>query len=106
MTRLIRLGPNMPMPMPRISFTGRSASVPLGPAAAHLVDEMVACYAEWRGCARAVANAYWRWSESPPTEKDRLYSAYTASLEQEQAAAATYELAVVEVEGWLESGRR
>jgi hypothetical protein len=91
--------------MPRISFTGRSVSVPLGPAA-DLVDEMVACYAEWRGCARAVANAYSRWSGSPPSEEDRLYSAYIASLEQEQAAAATYELAVVEVEHWLERGRR
>jgi hypothetical protein len=66
-----------------------------------LVDEMVACYAEWRGCARAVANAHWRWSESPPSEEDRLYSAYIASLEQEQAAAATYERAVVDVKDWL-----
>ena len=81
-------------------------SVPLGPAAAYLVDEMVACYAEWRGCAGAVANAYRRWSESLPSEGDRLYSAYIASLEQEQAAAATYELAVADVKDWLERGRR
>jgi len=39
--------------------------------------------------------------ESPPSEEDRLYSAYTASLEQEQAAAATYELAVVDVKDSL-----
>lgn len=96
----------MPMAIPRISFTGRGVSVSLGAAFAHLVDEMVARYAEWRGCARAVANAYRRWSESPPNEEDRGYSAYTASLEQEQAAAATYELAVVEVEHCLERGRR
>lgn len=95
-----------PMAKPRISLTGHSDGVLLWRPEAQLVDEMVDCHAEWRGCATAVANAYWRWSESPPNEAHRRYSAYNASLDQEQAAAAGYERAVAQVEHWLERAHR
>jgi hypothetical protein len=44
-------------------------------------------------------------SESPPNKERWQYSAYTASPDHEQAAAAAYELAVAWPEHWLARGR-
>jgi hypothetical protein len=90
---------------PRISLTRGSEVVLLWPAEAHPVDEMVDCYVQWRECATAAATAYQQWSDAPRDEKNRRYSAYTAWLDQEQATARSYELAVAEVEHWLQRTR-
>jgi hypothetical protein len=68
----------------------------------YLVNELVECYVEWRDCAAAVAAAYRRWSGGPHGEKHRWYSGYTASLDQEQSAAMSYERAVSDVKPWAQ----
>lgn len=74
--------------------------------AAYPVDEMEVCYVEWRECAAAVAGAYRRWCDAPPGEKHRWYAGYTASLDQEQSAAMSYQRALADVERWLQRQRR
>ncbi len=61
---------------------------------AHLVDEMLGCYLEWRESAGEVATAYQRWFDAPAAEERARNSASIASLDQEQSAALAYELAV------------
>ncbi len=78
---------------------------PILPPATYLVDEMVDCYVEWRECAAAVATAYRRWSDAPPGERHRWYSGYTASLDQEQSAATSYERAASDVQQRLHDAR-
>jgi hypothetical protein len=94
------------MAIPRIPFTVEGEGAMLWPPEAHLVDEMIDCYLEWRETATAVASAYRQWFHAPRDEGRRRYSAYTASLDQEEAAAITYELAVADVEQWLQRARR
>jgi hypothetical protein len=90
----------------RISLTPDGEVVLQSPAEAHLVDKITDCFAHWRESAAASANAYRRWSDAPRDEKHGRYSAYTAWLDQEQSAARSYELAVAEVQHWLECARR
>ena len=87
---------------PRISVAGDGQGCPLSPPEAHLVDRMKDRYAEWRECAAAVATAYERWFDAPRGEQHQQYSAYTASLDQEQSAAMSYEHAVADVHHRLE----
>lgn len=94
------------MARPRIPFAAESEGTMLWPPEAHLVDDMAECYVEWRECAGAAADAYERWSEAPAEEVSLRFSAYTASLDREESAAISYELAVEDVERWLERTRR
>lgn len=94
------------MAIPRIRFTVEGEGAMLRPPEAHLVDEMVDCYLDWRETAAAVASAHRQWLHAPRDEGRRGYSAYTASLDQEEAAAITYALAVDDVEQWLQRARR
>ena len=94
------------MANPRISSTPKSEVVLMSPAEARLVDEVMDCYVKWHESAAASANAYRRWADAPRDEQPRRYSAYTAWLDQEQSAARSYELAVADVEHWLERDRR
>jgi hypothetical protein len=73
--------------------------------AVRLVHGTVESCVGWRESAAAVADAYGRWSGSPPSKERWRYSAYTASLDYEQAAAAAYELAVAGAEHWHARGR-
>jgi hypothetical protein len=82
-----------------------SQSVRSWPPGALVVDDMVDCYLDWRECASEVAAAYQRWRQAPREEGSLRYSAYTASLDQEDSAAILYELAVADVEQWLERSR-
>jgi hypothetical protein len=82
-----------------------SASVGCSPREARLVDDMVDSYVDWRECASAAAAAYQRWRDAPRGEGSRRCSAYMALLDQEESAAILYELAVADVEQWLERGR-
>jgi hypothetical protein len=91
---------------PRISPAGDSEGALLSPSDAHLVDQMTERYVEWRARAAAVATAYERWSGAPRREEHQRYSSYTASLDQEQSAATTYEQAVAELRHALERTRR
>jgi hypothetical protein len=93
------------MANPHISLTPGGEVALLWPAAAHLADEMVDCLVEWRESAAASGNAYRRWSDAPRDEEHRRYPAYTARLDQEESAARRYELAVAEMEHWLERAR-
>jgi len=52
-----------------------------------LVDELLACYIDWRHAAAAAADAYARWSGAPGAEEALRFSAYTAALDQEESSA-------------------
>lgn len=47
-------------------------------------------YIEWRAAADAAICAYRRWIDAPPPEREQRFSAYTAALDQEEAAATAY----------------
>jgi hypothetical protein len=82
-----------------------SESVNCWPPGPRLVDDMVDCYLGWRECASAVGAAYQRWCHAPREEGSLRYSAYVATLGHEDTAAILYELAVADVEQWLERTR-
>jgi hypothetical protein len=67
-----------------------------------MVDDLVDGYVDWRESARAVADAYVRWSFAARAERSLRFAAYTATLDQEQKAAAAYAEAVTDVAGWLQ----
>jgi hypothetical protein len=77
-----------------------SADALTGPVAG-LVDEMLACYVDWREDARSAADAYRRWSCATTAEESIRFAAYRAALEQEESAARRYGLAVTGVEDAL-----
>jgi hypothetical protein len=77
-----------------------SAYALTGPVAG-LLDEMLACYVDWREDAAAAADAYRRWSCAPTAEESIRFAAYRAALEQEESAARSYRLAVTDVEDLL-----
>jgi hypothetical protein len=45
---------------------------------AGLVDEMLACYSDWREDGGVARDAYRRWSAAPASERARWFSAYRA----------------------------
>ena len=67
-----------------------------------LLDGLLDSYVDWRESARAVAEAYARWSFASGPERDMRFAAYTATLDQEQKTAAAYAETVTDVEQWLE----
>ena len=66
-----------------------------------LLDDLLDGYVDWRESARAVADAYARWSVASVSERALRFAAYTATLDQEQRTAAAYAEAVTDVERWL-----
>jgi hypothetical protein len=70
--------------------------------AAMMLDDVVDHYVDWRGSARAVEDAYARWSFASGPERILRFAAYTATLDQEQKTAAAYAEAVTDVERWLQ----
>jgi hypothetical protein len=77
----------MAAPQIRFSEHGRDDLPAVVPA---LVDEMLACYVDWRERAAAVADAYSRWSGGRSAEEAARFAAYRAALDLEQAAAIDY----------------
>ena len=71
-----------------------------------LFDDLVDGYVDWRESARAVAQAYDRWSFAFGSERAVRFAAYTATLDQEQKTAAAYAEAVTDVERWLNAPPR
>jgi hypothetical protein len=64
--------------------------------------DLLAYRAEWRQQARAVADAYRRWSDADSSDQRAgRFSAYVATLDQEHAAATSYAGARDDVERWL-----
>jgi hypothetical protein len=59
-----------------------------------LMDKVVFTYVDWCEDAAAASDAYARWSEAPTGEEDLCFAAYCAALDQEQSAAASYALAL------------
>jgi len=70
-------------------------------AEAMLLDDLLDGYVDWRESARAVKDAYARWSFASGPECALRFAAYTATLDQEQRTASAYAEAVTEVERWL-----
>jgi hypothetical protein len=66
------------------------------------LDDLLDGYVDWRESARAVADAYSRWSFASGHERARRFAAYTATPDQEQKTAAAYAEAVTDVEQWLQ----
>jgi hypothetical protein len=62
------------------------------------LDDLLAVYVDWRESARAVADAYARWSLASGPEAGVRFAAYTATLDREQQAAAAYAKAVTDFE--------
>jgi hypothetical protein len=53
-----------------------------------LLDDLLDGYVDWRASARAVADAYARWSLAFGPERALRFAAYTATLDQEQKTGA------------------
>jgi len=68
---------------------------------AGLLDGLLAVYVDWRESARAVADAYARWSFASGPERALRFAAYTATLDQEQKTAAVYAEVVTDLARWL-----
>ena len=67
-----------------------------------LLDDLLDGYVDWRESARAVADAYARWSFASGPERALRFAAYTATLDQEQKTASAYAEVVTDVERWLQ----
>ena len=67
-----------------------------------MLDDLLGGYVDWRESARAVADAYGRWSFASGRERALRFAAYTATLDQEQKTAAAYAEAVTDLERWLQ----
>lgn len=67
-----------------------------------LLDDLLDVYVDWRESARAVADAYTRWSFASGPERALRFAAYAAALDQEQHTAAAYAETVTDLERWLQ----
>jgi hypothetical protein len=67
-----------------------------------MLDDLLEGYVHWRESARAVADAYARWSLAEPGERAQRFAAYSATLDQEQETAAAHAVAVTDLERWLQ----
>ncbi len=56
-----------------------------------LVDHLLELYCEWREDSARVQAAYERFEAAEPEERRNAYAVYLAALDQEEAAATTYE---------------
>jgi hypothetical protein len=59
-----------------------------------IYEELLACYDEWREESSIVDELHRRWSTAPTDEREDRFCAYLAALDQEEAAAEAYALAV------------
>ena len=66
-----------------------------------LLDDLLDAYVDWRESARAVTDAYDRWSFTSRRERASRFAAYAATLDQEQKTAKAYADAVKELERCL-----
>ena len=71
-------------------FPATLTLAPLSCPRDELIDEMLACYAEWRDEVAAVDDAYRYWCAAPAAERDRRFGVYIAALDQEESAAMVY----------------
>jgi hypothetical protein len=67
-----------------------------------MLDDLLDDYVDWRESARAVADAYARWSIASGAEGALRFAAYIAALDREQKTAAAYAEAVTDVDRWLQ----
>jgi hypothetical protein len=67
-----------------------------------LIDEVLFSHGEWRHEAAAVEQIYRRWSAAHGTEREHLYGAYIAALDQEEAAAMMYATVATEIRALLQ----
>jgi hypothetical protein len=66
-----------------------------------MLDDLLEDYLDWRRSARAVVDAYARWSFASGPERSVRFAAYSAMLDQEEKTAAAYAEAVMDVARWL-----
>ena len=57
-------------------------------------DAILESYQRWCDAAAAVSRAYARWASAPACDEAPRHGAYTASLDQEAAAATAYAAAM------------
>jgi hypothetical protein len=81
----------------------RDHEVAPGSAIDGLVDELLACYIDWRHDAATVRDAYREWSAESGAQSPLRFAAYMAALDQEQASAERYALLLGKVERAAES---
>jgi hypothetical protein len=55
-----------------------------------LVDRMIELYCDWRSGCWNVRAAYERFLDAPPPDRAAAFAAYTAALDQEEAACEAY----------------
>jgi hypothetical protein len=67
-----------------------------------MVDDLLDGYIDWRETARAVADAYARWSIASGPERALRFAAYGAMLDREEKTAEAYAEVVTNVERWLQ----
>jgi hypothetical protein len=67
-----------------------------------MLDDLLDDYVDWRESARAVADAYARWSIASGAEGALRFATYIAALDREQKTAAAYAEAVTDVDRWLQ----
>jgi hypothetical protein len=67
-----------------------------------MLDNLLDQYVDWLESARAVGDAYARWSRASRPDWAVRYAAFTAALDQEQNTAGAYASAVTNVQRWLQ----
>ena len=67
-----------------------------------LLDDLLDAYVDWRESARAVADAYDRWTLTSGLHRAPRFAAYAATLDQEQKTANAYADAVTDLERCLQ----
>lgn len=55
-----------------------------------LVDRLMDLYCDWRTECAEVQRAYDRFSHASPSDRDAAFAAYTAALDREESACASY----------------
>jgi hypothetical protein len=76
--------------MPASNIFMNTSRSTLTTATDDLVDEVFACYVEWLDEVAVVEEAFRRWSTAASNDRRDAFGAYTAAVDQEQAAAETY----------------
>ena len=100
MTGHPELADDAPMQISRNQLESRTK--PSSWPEARLVDALLEGWVDWRESASAVADAYARWSFASGSDRALRFAAYTATLDQEQKAAAAYADAATALERCLQ----
>jgi hypothetical protein len=72
-------------------------------ATSDLIDEVLACYREWRDSMDIADEYYAGWAAASGSERESWFTAYHVALDQEQAAAETYAVFATELRAVLRS---